>query len=125
MMVKIIEIHHSKDNKNNFQSRIIEDESFENYVSDLRNNGNYKFHYASIPRRCKLENLTIGDKWLECEFKSPFGESVKHIAWELTLNEDKSIKFENGSEVEIMESKDNIRGFSREYACYFVGSSED
>jgi hypothetical protein len=97
-LVKIIEIHHSIDRKDNFQSRIIEDVSFENYVSDLQNNGNYKSHYSSIPRRCKLENLMIGDRWLECEFKSPFGENVKHIAWELTLNEDKSIKFENGSE---------------------------
>lgn len=123
-MVQIIEIHHSLESKDNFQSRIIEDESFEQYINDLKKNGNNKFLYSSIPRRCKLENLTSGDGWLECEFTSPFGERVKHIAWELTLNEDKRIKFENGSEIEIMDSEDNVRGFMMEYTCHFFGESE-
>lgn len=106
-MVKIIEIHHVLDNKDDFQSRIIEAENFEHYKDELLKNGYSRIPYVSIPRRCKIENLNSGDRWLECEFNRPSDNvRIKHIAWELQLDKTNygNIEFENGSKIDVLET---------------------
>ena len=105
-MVKIIEIHHELDNKDNFQSRVVEADSFEVYKNQLLEDGNNKFPYASIPRQCEIENFKSGRKWLECEFARPSdSKTMKHIAYELTLNDDYIIRMRNNSEINILKSR--------------------
>ncbi|MFO1442957.1 hypothetical protein KDN24_06965 [Bacillus sp. Bva_UNVM-123] len=121
-MVRIIEIHYAVNNKDKFQSRIIEEDSFEIYKENIIKDGNSKLPNQSIPRHCKVENMNSGEGWLECEFTNPFHSAkMKHIAWELTLNEDKIIKFENGGKIHMLEpSNDVVRGYIREFECDFT-----
>lgn len=79
-MIKIIEHQGEIGLKGNDQSRIIEYDSFNQYINDLKNNCT---KYNSLPDQANIENLRINNKeeLLVLEFIHPYLEKrIIHTA---------------------------------------------
>lgn len=80
-MVRVIEVQHDIINKDNFQSRVIKYDDFEQYVEDMQDGGAIFMGLSSLPVNVELFNLQTGNKWLQVDFKREDGSIVRHQAW--------------------------------------------
>lgn len=87
-MIKIIELHFPDEEPNNYQCRIIEYDSFEKYVEDLKQ---LKVHYRSnwsLSPRIDLNKseFNIYDNWLIVKYPRPADSKLLiHQAWVVNI----------------------------------------
>lgn len=87
-MIKIIELHFPDEEPNNYQCRIIEYDSFEKYVEDLKQlKAHYRSNYSLSPRiNLNKSELNIYDNWLIVKYPRPAdGKLLIHQAWVVNI----------------------------------------
>jgi hypothetical protein len=141
---KVIETNLSLDDSGeivDFQSRIIEVKSWNEYVNEIGNAESlFRISYVgnmlgnSLPKSARVENFSSNEKSLTCDVYSFSGVRTKKLAYLAERNA--LIHFENGSQINVVETNGNvIRGkgfridnsendFKREYYCQFISEKE-
>lgn len=87
-MVHIIETNISYNDDSSFadfQSRIIEEQDWHEYVYEIRNqlsrNKNGTLIGLNLPRKVEVFNLKFDDDHLSCDFYNPMGKLMKKLAY--------------------------------------------
>lgn len=89
LMIKIIELHYPNDEPDNYQCRIIEYESFEKYVEDLKQfkvnfNSGYSIPYTVDKNK---SYFNIHNNWLIIRYPRPADNRMLiHQAWIVNIN---------------------------------------
>ena len=95
-MIKIIETNlsiykHDEDHTiKDFQSRVIEVDSWEEYIQEIkdakvvvRSSILGSLHGTTIPYNARIENLTYDDFHLDCDVVNRFGMNSKKLAYKI------------------------------------------